>query len=221
MEGAITRHGIARLYLEQRHLCPLAMQTRNQSKRRGSSIGDTSRSQSLVQKRTRETNRGTSPPVGRTPPHTPLLMVKLHLAGEEVEAVADTGPSASVMGKHLAPKFGIWKRASKVKVRQKDGSSLKGNLVVNTIFKVMDSSSVLGKFVMDAEVWYIRNRDIISGLSWWTENAFLVDTQDRCLRNVNSSQVIPCSVRWIPEVLRMEEEPLEDGEIIVVIDASE
>ena len=48
-----------------------------------------------------------------------------------------------------------------------------------------------------------------------------MDTQDRCLRNVNTGQVIPCTVRWIPEVLMMEEEPLEDGEILLIIDASE
>ena len=86
--------------------------------------------------------RSTSPAVGRTPRHTPLLTVKLHLAGEEIEAVVDTGASASVVGKHLARKLGIWKRARKVKVRQGDGSYLGGNFVVNTSFKVMDSSSV-------------------------------------------------------------------------------
>ena len=48
-----------------------------------------------------------------------------------------------------------------------------------------------------------------------------MDTQDRCLRNVNTGQVIPCSVRWIPKVLIMEEEPLEDGEILLIINASE
>ena len=85
----------------------------------------------------------------------------------------DTGASASVVGKRLARKLGIWKRAKKVKVRQGDGRYLGGNFVVNTTFKVMDSSLVLGKFGMDAEV------------------------------------------------LIMEEEPLEDGEILLIIDASE
>ena len=45
-------------------------------------------------------------------------MLKLHLLGDEVEAVVDTGASASVVGKRLARKLGIWERASKVKVRQ-------------------------------------------------------------------------------------------------------
>ena len=145
----------------------------------------------------------------------------MHLAGEEVEAVVDTGASASVVGKRLARKLGIWKRARKVKIKQGDGSSLGGDFVVNTTFKVMDSSSILGKFAVDAKVLDIGNRDVILGLSWLTENGFLMDTQDRCLRNVNTGQVIPCSVRWIPEVLIMEEEPLEDGEILLIIDASE
>ena len=85
----------------------------------------------------------------------------------------------------------------------------------------MDSSSVLGKFAMDAEVLDIGNRDVILGLSWLTENGFSVHTQDRCLRKVNGGQVIPCSVRWILEVLTMEEEPLEDGEMLLIIKASE
>ena len=66
----------------------------------------------------------------------------------------------------------------------------------------------------------IGNKDVILELSWLTENGFSVNTQDRCLRNVNSGQVIPCSVRWILEVLIIEEEPLEDGEILLIIDAS-
>ena len=38
--------------------------------------------------------------------------------------------------------------------------------MVNTSFKVMDSSSVLGKCAMDAEVLDIGNRDVILGLTW-------------------------------------------------------
>ena len=67
-------------------------------------------------------------------------MVKLHLAGEDIVASVDTGASNSGVGKHLARKLGIWKRARKVKVRQGDGSLLRRNLVLNTSFKVMDSS---------------------------------------------------------------------------------
>ena len=89
----------------------------------------------------------------------------MYLAGEEVEAVVDTGASASVVGKCLACKLQIWKRARKVKVRQGDGSLVGGNFVVDTTFNVMDSSSVLGKFAMDIEVLDIGNRDVILGLS--------------------------------------------------------
>ena len=54
-----------------------------------------------------------------------------------------------------------------------------------------------------------------------TKNGFLIDTQDRCLRNVNSGQVILCSVRWNPEVLIVEDRSAEDGEIVLIIVASE
>ena len=92
-------------------------------------------------------------------------MVKLHVAEEEIEAVVDTRASASVVGKRLAFKLEIWKRVREVKVRQREGSQLGGNFVVNTTFKVMDSSLVLSKFAMDAEVLDIGNRDVILGLS--------------------------------------------------------
>ena len=142
----------------------------------------------------------------------------------------DCAASAPVVGKRLAKKLGVWKRARKVNVRQGDGSRLSGgNFIVNTSFKVFDfissptSSTVLGKFSLDAEVLDIGNKDCILGLSWLTENGFLVDTQERCLRNAISGLVIPCSVRWIPSVtvLDLDLEPLEDGEIVLIIDASE
>ena len=88
----------------------------------------------------------------------------------------DTGESALVVGKCLARKLGIWKRARKVKIRQGDGSSLGGNFVTNTMFKVINSYLVLDKFAMDAEVLDIGNRDVILGLSWLTENGFSMDT---------------------------------------------
>ena len=108
------------------------------------------------------------------------MTVKLHLIEEDVETVVNTGASTSVLGKHQGYKLGIWKRTRKVKVRQGDGSSLEGNIVVNILFKIMDSlSSVLGKFVKDVQVLDIGNRDLILELSWLIENAFSVDTEDR------------------------------------------
>ena len=94
----------------------------------------------------------------------------MHLVGKEVEAVVNTEASASVVGKCLARNLGIWKRARNVKVRQGDGSSLGGNFVLNTTFKVMDSSLILDECAMDAEVLDIKNRDLILGLSRLTEN---------------------------------------------------
>ena len=85
----------------------------------------------------------------------------------------------------------------------------------------MDSSLVLDKFVIDTEVLEIGTRDVILVLSWLTENGFSVDRQDRCLRNVNSSLVIPCFVWWIPAVLALEEKLLEDSKILLIIDARE
>ena len=85
----------------------------------------------------------------------------------------------------------------------------------------MDSFLSWDRFAMDAEVCNIGNTDMILVLSWWMENGFSVNTQDRCLKNVISGQVIPCSARWIPEVLIIEEEPLEDGGIQLIIDTRE
>ena len=165
--------------------------------------------------------RSTSVAVGRTLLHIPLLTVKLHLAEEEIETVVDTGASALVVGKRLACKLGIWKRVREVKFRKEDGSYLVGNLVVHTTFKAMDSSSVLRKFAMDTEVLHIRNRDVLLEFSRLMENRFSVDTQYRCLRNVNPGQVIPCSVWRIPKVLIMEEAPPEGDKILTIIDARE
>jgi len=146
-----------------------------------------------------------SPTVGRTPRHTPLLTVRITIAGEEVDAVGDTGASALVIGERIAMKLGCWKRARKIKVRQGDGSTLaEGKYVVNTIFKVFSEGSLLG-------------------LSWLEEHGFWLDTQARCLRKDLSGLVIPCSVRWIPSVsvLDLDLRPLEDGEILLIINASE
>ena len=72
----------------------------------------------------------------------------------------------------------------------------------------------LCKFAINAEVLDIGNRNIIFGLSWLAENGFSADTQNRCLRNVNHGQVIPWSVRCIPEPLIMEEDLLQHSKIV-------
>ena len=80
---------------------------------------------------------------------------------------------------------------------------------------------LLDKFAIDVELLDIGNRDNILSLSLLIENRFMVDTYDRCLKNVNTSQVVSCSPKWIPEVLIMEDGTLEDGKILLIIDASE
>lgn len=57
------------------------------------------------------------------------------------------------------------------------------NVIINTSFKVINSSLVLGMFSIDTEVLEIGNKDVISVLSYLAENGFSVDTHDRCLRN--------------------------------------
>lgn len=87
--------------------------------------------------------------------------------------------------------------------------------------QVMNSFSILGNFAIDGMVLYIGNRDLILGLSWSMEHRFSVDTQDRCLRNVKTGKGISSSVKWMPEVIIIEQEALRDGEILLIIDGSE
>ena len=85
----------------------------------------------------------------------------MQIVEKQVETVVDTEASASAVGKCLVHQLGIRIRARKVKVRHTNGSFLKGTFIVNTLFKVMDSSSVLGSFVMDIQVLDVGNRHII------------------------------------------------------------
>ena len=126
--------------------------------------------------------------------------------------------------------MGVWKRARKVNVRQGDGSYLSGgNFIINILFKVFDfvtsttSTTVLCEFSLDAEVLDIGNKDCILGLPCLTQNGSLVDTRERYLRNTISGLLISCSVRCIPSgsILDLDVDPLEDGEIVLIIDASE
>ena len=88
-----------------------------------------------------------------------------------------------------------------MKVKQEDEGFKGGNFVVNNLFKVTNSCSVLAKFTMDTAVLDIGNNDVNLLLSRLAESLFSVDTQDKCLRNVNTGQVIPYSIRWIDKVL--------------------
>ena len=82
---------------------------------------------------------------------------------------------------------------------------------------------MLGKFSLDAEVSDIGKKDCILRLSWLVDHGFSIDVEARCLRNVTTGLLIPWSVRYIPTVtvIDLEEEPLEDGEMLLIIDASE
>jgi len=51
--------------------------------------------------------RSVSAAVGRTPRHTPLLTVRITIAGEEVDAVVDTGASAPVIGERIAKNWDV------------------------------------------------------------------------------------------------------------------
>jgi len=112
----------------------------------------------------------------RTPKHIPLLRVRIYIAEEEVEAVVDSGTSSPIVLNGLAYKLGICNSGRKIKVRQGDGRSLAGNFVGNTGFRILDSSSVVGKFLIDAEILYIRNWDVILSYSWLIETGFLIDS---------------------------------------------
>ena len=78
-----------------------------------------------------------------------------------MKALVHAGASASDVGQRLASKLKTYKRARKVNVRQEDGSFLGGNFVVDTKFKLMDSSLVLSKFAMDGDDLDIGNKDMI------------------------------------------------------------
>ena len=82
---------------------------------------------------------------------------------------------------------------------------------------------MLCKLLFYADVLDIGNQDCICGLSCLTENGFLIDTTERCLRYTISGVVIACSVRWIAlvSVLDLYLERLEAGHIVLIIEASE
>ena len=93
--------------------------------------------------------------------------------------------------------MGIWRRAKKVNVRQVDKSRVKGGkYVVNASFVtscIQNNILKPTKFVLDAEVFDIRHRDVILGLSWLQENGFSVDIPNSRLINSSSNMVIPCT----------------------------
>ena len=135
-----------------------------------------------------------------------------------------------MVGKRLEKMLGVRKRACKVNVRQEDGPYWSGGkFIVNTSLQVFDFvssptySTVSGKFSLDAQVLNIEDQNCLLRLSWLTENSFLVDAEEHCLKYAVPGLVITCSVTWIPlvAVLNLNVEPLVDDEIVLIIDASE
>ena len=68
----------------------------------------------------------------------------------------------------------------------------------------------------------IGKKDVVLGLFWLKETGFVVDPMDRCLRNVSTTLIIACSVRWINtlSLLNLKVERLEEGEVLLILAAS-
>ena len=78
----------------------------------------------------------------------------------------DYAASAPIVEEKLAKKMGVWKRARKVNVKQRDGTNLsEENFVVNTMIQIFQDKAFIGKFSLDAEVLDIGNKDLLLGLS--------------------------------------------------------
>ena len=100
--------------------------------------------------------------------------------------------------------------------------------MVNTCFQVFhfvasrNSPTVVCMFSWDAEDLDIGNRDSMLCWSSLTENVGLLDTQERGFKNAISDLLIPWSFTWITSVpvLDLYLKPLENGEIVLIIDAS-
>ena len=70
-----------------------------------------------------------SPPVGRTPRHTPLLTVRFTIAGEEVDAKVDTGASAPVIGERIAKNWDVGRELRRLRFdREMDQLLLEENM---------------------------------------------------------------------------------------------
>ena len=162
------------------------------------------------------------------------MTVPIQIAGTTVEAVVDCGATGPVVGRTVATRIGIWKRATKARIRQADRSHIKGGkYVVNSSFIIpgaLEPQGVQGvscnKFCLDAEVFDIGQKDVILGLSWLKENGFSVDVPNSRLINEISGVVIPCTTRHIPSItlLSLEDEAgweLEEGEILLMLDTHE
>ena len=175
------------------------------------------------------------------------MTVPIQIARMTVEAVVDCGATGPVVGWTVAVRMGIWKRATKARIRQADRTHVKGGkYVVNSSFIIPGAIEPQGvqvsnvavsknksspslsfnKFSLDAEVFDIGQKNVILGLSWLKENGFCVDVPNSRLVNEISGVVIPCTTRYLPSITLLSLEPeekdgweLEEGEILLMLDA--
>ena len=158
------------------------------------------------------------------------MTVPIQIAEMTVEAVVDCRATGPLVGRGVAVRMGIWKRATKARIRQADKSQVKdGKYIVNSSFLIpsaiepqgtqgsdnsvsgkrsSSSSSFFNKFCLDAEVFDIRQKEVILGLSWLKENGFSVDVPNFRLINEISGVIIPCTTRylWSITLLSLEDE---------------
>ena len=156
-----------------------------------------------------------------------------------MEAVVDIAATALVVGKGIAKHLGVLKRAQKAVVWQANRSKVKrGKVIVNTSFVILhiqlpsstsfpNFTSILSsnlspsKFSLDAEVFDLRHKDIILGLSWLCENGFSVDIPNSCLFNSVTGITISCTTHNIPSItlcsIDNEKFELEEGEILLIL----
>ena len=139
------------------------------------------------------------------------MAVPIIIAGQKVEAIIDCGASGPVVGRAIASRLGMWKRARKINVRQADKSKLRGgHYVINDAIMIsgakdisdsagsINTKAVVNKFLLDAEVFNIGQKEVVLGLSWLKENGFSVDVPNS--RLISSTTVIPCSVKNLPSI---------------------
>ena len=93
----------------------------------------------------------------------------------DVEAVIDPGATALVVGPKIAKRIGVWKGAKSIRVKQGDGSFMKGGKFVVNSQVSFTAIKHNNQYPIDAEVLDIGHRDMIIGLSWLKENAFSVN----------------------------------------------
>ena len=136
------------------------------------------------------------------------------------------------MGRTIASRLGVWKRARKITVRQADKSKMRGgHYVINTSIVIPGATTdgattaFANKFLLDAEVFDTGQKDVVLGLSWLNENGFSVDVPNSRLIS-STGTVIPCAVRHLPSIQLismddLEELELEERELLLILDAKD